>query len=84
MRNQWTQTRIDYHPCTTNEPTTQVCQSPGHDITHNSFLLEQFLISITKFNLEKLESSGARISLLIDGFIMPWTNLNPEEPGQTL
>ena len=25
MRNRWIWTRIDYHPCTTSEPTNQVC-----------------------------------------------------------
>ena len=25
MRNRWTQTRIDYHPCITNVPANQVC-----------------------------------------------------------
>ena len=25
MGDQWTQTRIDYHPCITSEPTNQVC-----------------------------------------------------------
>ena len=28
MRNWWTRTRIDYHPCITSEPTNQVCYSP--------------------------------------------------------
>ena len=28
MRNWWTQTRIDYHPCITSELTNQVCYSP--------------------------------------------------------
>ena len=25
MRNRWTRTRIDYHPCIASEPTNQVC-----------------------------------------------------------
>ena len=25
MRNRWTRTRIDYHPCITSEPISQVC-----------------------------------------------------------
>ena len=25
MRNRWTRTRVDYHPCITSEPTNQVC-----------------------------------------------------------
>ena len=30
MRNRWTRTRIDYHPCITSEPTNQVEDEEGN------------------------------------------------------
>ena len=60
MRNRWTRTRIDYHPCITSEPANQVCYL-------YIYFIDIFIITETKLN-----KSFPSAQFLLHGYSEPF------------